>query len=290
MYDKELRSAARMAGLSDTLSVVEVIKGSAAETAGIKVGDKILTFAGTTVLPTADAAKRLDKVKESSFVGHESKGGIPLPGNRVAYVIPATSLPLAVERGGGPIQVNVAMDTVCAYNVVALKSDELNAFADGRTVYVTTAMMRFASDDDELATIVSHEIGHNAMRHMDAKKRNALIGGLFGAALDIASAAGGINTGGRYTNDMMAIGSQVFSQDFEREADYVGMYILARARKDYKTAASVWRHIATENPKSIKFATTHPTTAERFVRLEQITQEIDRKVLSNEPLFPQLKK
>jgi hypothetical protein len=47
--------------------------------------------------------------------------------------------------------------------------------------------------------------------------------------------------------------------------------------------------MATESPGSIKFASSHPTTAERFVRLAQITQEIDRKVANSEPLFPDLK-
>lgn len=88
---------------------------------------------------------------------------------------------------------------------------------------------------------------------------------------------------------MMAAGAMTFSQDFQREADYVGMYILARAHKDYKDAANIWRHMATENPGSIKFASSHPTTAERFVRLGQTSQELDRKIAGNEALFPEVK-
>jgi beta-barrel assembly-enhancing protease len=288
LYDKEYRSAARLAGLTDTLSITGVVKGSAAERAGLMVGDQILEFAGGTIAPTSDAPKQISKLIGSRFSAQDVKKNDPTPWT-ASYVIRETTLPITVKRDTTLVHLTIPMDTVCAYNAVVQKADELNAFADGQTIYVTSAMMRFAADDDELSTVVAHEIGHNAMRHMDAKKRNALLGGLFGAALDIASAAGGVNTGGRYTNEMAALGSQTFSQDFEREADYVGMYILARAGENYKSAANVWRHIATESPGSIKFASTHPTTAERFVSLRQTTEEIDTKVANREPLFPELK-
>jgi beta-barrel assembly-enhancing protease len=289
MYDKEYREAARMAGLSDTLSIVGVTKGSAAERAGMQVGDRILEFAGGVIEPKDNATKKISELVGDSFSAQLTKGTTSVGPWSPAYTIPNTALPITLRRDTTTMKLVVPMDTVCAFNVVAAKSDDVNAFADGKTVYVTSAMLRFVTDDDELATVVAHEIGHNAMRHMDAKRKNALVAGLFGAVLDIASAAGGVNTGGKYTNEMMAAGAMTFSQDFEREADYVGMYILARAHKDYKDAPNIWRHIATENPKSIKFASSHPTTAERFVRLGQTSQELDRKIAGNEPLFPELK-
>lgn len=43
MYDKDWRTAARMAGISDTVSVVAVTPGSAADHAGIKKGDLVLS-------------------------------------------------------------------------------------------------------------------------------------------------------------------------------------------------------------------------------------------------------
>jgi hypothetical protein len=40
------------------------------------------------------------------------------------------------------------------------------------------------------------------------------------------------------------------------------------------------------DPKSIGFAHSHPTTAERFVRMEQGIAEIEQKVVSKQPLQP----
>jgi hypothetical protein len=39
-----------------------------------------------------------------------------------------------------------------------------------------------------------------------------------------------------------------FSQDFEREADYVGMYLLARSGRQVAGAAGFWRRMAQESP------------------------------------------
>jgi predicted Zn-dependent protease len=150
-------------------------------------------------------------------------------------------------------------------------------------------MMRFAQNDDELAVVVGHEIAHNAMRHLDAKKKNATLGAILGAVVDIAAATQGVNTGGDFTNMGAGIGAMSYSQDFEREADYVGMYLLALAGRSYENAADFWRRMAQESPGSIKYASSHPTSAERFVRLEQTVAEIRQKQDAGLPLVPVMK-
>ena len=150
-------------------------------------------------------------------------------------------------------------------------------------------MLRFVADDDELAAVLAHEIAHNAMRHIQAQQKNSALGGLFGAIIDIAAATQGVNTNGEFTKTGMNVGSIVFSQDFEREADYVGMYLLARAGRSTARAPNLWRRMAQENPGSIKYASTHPTMAERFVRLEQASREIEQKIARGEELTPEMR-
>ena len=87
----------------------------------------------------------------------------------------------------------------------------------------------------------------------------------------------------------MAMGAEAHSQDFEREADYVGMYILARANLPLATGPNVWRHMAQIDPASIGYASSHPTTAERFVRLGEAINEIERKRRMNLELLPEMK-
>jgi len=178
--------------------------------------------------------------------------------------------------------------TVCDYDAVVVVEGDINAFADGERVVFPWAMMRFAADD-ELVGVLAHEIAHNAMGHLDARRSNALLGGLFGAVFDVALATQGVNTRGENTANFMSAGAEAFSQDFEREADYVGMYILARAAVPLETVPNLWRQFAQINPSAISYASTHPTTAERFVRLRQTIEEIRAKRAAGEALLPEMK-
>jgi Zn-dependent protease with chaperone function len=47
-----------------------------------------------------------------------------------------------------------------------MKSDEINAFAvPGGFIFITTGMLKFLRDEDELAAILGHEMGHLELRH-----------------------------------------------------------------------------------------------------------------------------
>lgn len=282
-YDRSFQDAAKSLGFSDTLMIVGVSAGSPAERAGIMVGDRVLSVAGATAPMGRTAIAQFS----SLLTPKPAARGIP------GLASASTSLIVhraALESAAAVIPTAIPPDTVCAYGSTAVKDDQLNAWADGQQVWVTTAMMRFAATDDELAVVVAHEIAHNAMRHIDAKQKNATMGALFGAVLDIAAATQGINTGGDFTNSGAAIGGMTYSQDFEREADYVGMYVLARSGRSFTQAAHFWRRIAQESPGSIKYASSHPTTAERFLRLEEAAAEIARKRDAGDALLPTLKR
>lgn len=280
---KEYREAAVTLGFGDTLTVVAVTAGSAAERAGVKKGDRVVALNGQPA-----PVGRLAMNEWSAYLTPTGvRRGEPMVA-REPYRF-TVRRPAADTVQGREISVNVPADTVCAYNPVVVKDATLNAWADGQQVVLTTAMMRFAANEEELSAIVGHEIAHNAMRHIDAKKKNATFGAILGAMLDVAAATQGVNTGGDFTNSGASIGAMVYSQDFEREADYVGMYVLARANRPFAAAPNLWRRMAQESPGSIKYATTHPTSAERFVRLEQIVQEIQRKQAAGETLLPDMK-
>lgn len=283
-WSRDLQPAARSLGFTDTLRVVGVVRGSAAERAGVAVGARVLSIDGR-LAPIGRTAVR-------DFVNQVSGALAARPQRSLPEIRGPLQLGLVPEGSTESVfttmrTVDVAVDTVCAFGALALKDDALNAYADGRQVYITTAMMRFAASDEELAVVVAHEIAHNAMGHSDAKERNSGFGALLGAVVDVAAAANGVNTGGDFTNLGAQAGATAYSQDFEREADYVGMYILARAGYPTAGAAQFWRRMAQESPGSIKYATSHPTTAERFIRLEEAAAEIEARRSAGEVLLPQ---
>lgn len=169
------------------------------------------------------------------------------------------------------------------------KNPGVNAFADGKKIYVTKSMMRFASSDDELALILAHEYSHNMMEHISAQQKNQIFGAIVGALADGLAASQGVNTQGDFTKLGAEAAALSYSKDFETEADYVGMYILARAHKNYKSAPEIWRKLSLKQPDAIYVSTTHPSNPERFVLMEKVAQEIDRKKKMKEPLLPNLK-
>lgn len=283
-WSRDLQPAARSLGFTDTLRVVGVVRGSAAERAGVSIGARVLSVDGRLA--------PIGRTAVPDFVKHVSGSLAARPQRSPSAIRGPLQLGLVPEGSTESVfttvrTVDVAVDTVCAFGALAMKDDALNAYADGRQIYITTAMMRFAASDEELAVVVAHEIAHNAMGHSDAKERNSGFGALLGAVVDVAAAANGVNTGGDFTTLGAQAGATAYSQDFEREADYVGMYILARAGYPTGGAAQFWRRMAQESPGSIKYATSHPTTAERFIRLEEAAAEIEARRSAGEVLLPQ---
>ena len=267
-FEDEWAIAARSAlGLGDTLMVTRVAAGSPADRAGLADGDQILSIDGEPVPIGEDAAEAASMLLTRSF---------PDP------------VRLTVKRGPDVIDASVEPVDVCDFTTVVMVEGDINAFADGDRVIFPWAMMRFA-DDEELIGVLGHEIAHNAMGHIEARKTNALWGGILGAVFDVALATQGVSTYGENTANFMSAAARAFSQDFEREADYVGMYILARAGLPLETVPGFWRQFAQINPTAISYASTHPTTAERFVRLQQTIEEIERKRAGGEELMPELR-
>ena len=143
-------------------------------------------------------------------------------------------------------------------------------------------MLRFIEDDRELQMIIAHELAHNIEGHIEKKSNNFILGTI----VDLAASSAGINTRGTF----VSMGAQMYSQDFEREADYVGMYKMANSNIDRKGVANFWRRMSVENPGSISYASSHPSSSERWVNIEAINKEIDSKIIQSLPLIPERKK
>ena len=130
------------------------------------------------------------------------------------------------------------------------------------------------------------------MGHVDAKRTNSIGGTVLGAAADIAIGIfTGVDTGGVLTQAGSVAGAIVHSKAFEREADYVGMYYMARAGYDISNVENFWRRMAIEgNSAVMKANLTHPTSPERFVSIEKTKNEIIEKRNNNIALRPNLTK
>ena len=251
--------------LTDEVKAVYVIPGSAADKAGIRSGDTI-RYIGDWSLPVGQNAVRqsLEQLQVQTQTGKAVR--------------------LDVLRNGRGQSLLITPDKSCAYPVVLGDGDEVNAYADGKQVVIQRGMMRFATNDTELALVISHEIAHNSMSHVRSKMTNYALGTVVDLAAQILL---GIPTQGLFGK----LAGNAYSQDFESEADYVGLYIMAQSGGDIDNAPQFWRRMATLSPNAIKSShlASHPATPERFVALEETVKEIKAKKAAGKPLVPNLK-
>jgi predicted Zn-dependent protease len=196
-----------------------------------------------------------------------------------------------IAEGGVAMCPHIAANNKRCHFTFHLKAGkEVNAYADGNRIIVTPAMMEFAQTDEELATILGHEYAHNLMAHVDAQKQNTTAGWLIGTTIDFLASAGGVPTGSIFSDVGGKVGALTYSKDFENEADYIGLYIMARAGYDISQSAHIWRRFSLKDgEKSIYTGTTHPTNSHRFIALTKAIAEIESKQKSGMPLLPEFR-
>ena len=261
----------RMNRGSDRAHVGIVMENSPAAAAGLRVGDMVLAVNGEAL-----AAE---------------KGAVEKAMTGLRDVEPGQTITLTVERSGeGERDIEMVAEAVCDYDLQYRLDDMVNAFADGDNVVIMSGMARFAASDTHLAAVVGHEIAHNAMGHIDAMKANAMAGAGVGLIFDILAAVAGVNTGGDFMRIGANTGAGAYSQEFEAEADYVGLYLMARAGMAIDDVPDFWRRMAVAHPASIatNFGATHPSTPERFLALENAVAEIAAKLAAGEALMPEM--
>lgn len=161
-------------------------------------------------------------------------------------------------------------DVPYAFHVV--DTPEPNAFAIPGHVYVTRGMLVLMNDEDELAGVLAHEVGHIAARHAVQRISRALpagiltgvVSGVTGLASPILGSL--VEAGGSLATEALLA---PYSREQEREADRVGQEIAAKAGFD---PAALARSLATlerveglgdEPRRRPSFLDSHPATPER---------------------------
>ena len=255
-FRKALRQAAQSEQqLGDRLQVLWVIENSAAEHHSIVAGDQIVAI---NEQPIAEGRRGLKQYRRAlkSALGSDQPVSVSVLRGDTRH-----TFPLPAER-------------ICNYPARVSLSPVANAFADGATITVQSGLLNLFSDDRDVAFIVSHELAHNIKNH----PLKGTASGLFRLTVDVILGATGINK----------LTSIKLLPALEAEADYVGLYIAAKAGVDISEADQVWRTFAAETSraKQRKLIDTHPPTPERYVALRETIKEIEAKRAAGLPLTP----
>lgn len=138
-----------------------------------------------------------------------------------------------------------------------------NAFAlPSGTIVMTDELVGLAADDDEVASVLAHEIGHNELRH---HLRTALQNsGLFAVA---ALFTGDVASASSWTVALpTTLIHSAYSRDFEREADDYAVDRLHRVGLPPGAFARMLRKLDEAHPLDGRMAylSSHPETLERI--------------------------
>ena len=170
------------------------------------------------------------------------------------------------------------------FTFFAVRDPVLNAFAlPGGFVAVHSGLMLAAQTESELASVMAHEIGHVAQRHIargiGQQKQDALIplaSVLLAVLASRASsdAALALVEGGQG----LAIQRQLnFSRDLEREADRVGFQILKDAKFDTSGMVAFFGRLQTASrgysDNVPAYLRSHPLTTERIADIQGRVRE-----------------
>nr|WP_247663212.1 M48 family metalloprotease [Shewanella sp. MMG014] len=155
-----------------------------------------------------------------------------------------------------------------------LRNDEINAFAFfGGHVGVHTGLFLHADTESELASVLAHEITHVTQRHLarsleaQDKSSTATIVGMLGAIL-LTIAAPQAGMAALATTQALSTQARInFTRLHEREADRIGMQILADAGFDPNGASDFFSKLAiryrfTSTPPQMLL--THPLPESRI--------------------------
>ena len=252
--------------LNERLSIVAVGENTPASKAGLLRGDKIIEIDSKIAPVGENASKEYYELIKQEY---------------------SKTYDFIVQRGDLEVPINLKSSKRCRFNhTVDFDNNTFNAFADGNNMYFSLRITKWLLQQElGVAVVYAHELGHNANRHVDDKKKNAGVG--MGVGLLAGILLGG--TVGQ-TQDFMDMGAQIganqYSVAYENEADYLSLYALALSGYNIEDTVNFWRMFAIEVPNSIYASTTHPSTSERFIRMEAAIKEIQEKINNGDILLP----
>lgn len=157
-----------------------------------------------------------------------------------------------------------------------IKSEQINAFAlPGGKVAVYTGIIPVAENDNALAAIMGHEIGHVIARHGAERmsQQQLLQMGQLALSMSVSEMSPEQQ---RMAMGALGIGSQFgvmlpFSRKHESEADYLGLIFMSKACFDPREAPKLWERMAKASggKAPVEFMSTHPNPETRIEQFKE---------------------
>lgn len=167
-------------------------------------------------------------------------------------------------------------------------NDSPNAFAlPGGKVGLYTGIFKVARNQDQLAGVIAHEIGHVVSRHHDervtrqmgAQAGLGILGALIGSRYGQGAADATGQLGGAAAQTLFLLPN---NRTQESEADIVGQQLMAKAGFDPQQAVNLWQNMiaASSGGRTPAMLSTHPDPQARI-------DELRRRAAGLAPVYQQ---
>lgn len=229
---------------------------------------------------------------KNEFTGRVQKLAIPTPEQEIAMGL--QSAPQMIREFGGEVRDPEAQARVTRVgqrliNGTAVKStpyqfkfhlladdQTINAFAlPGGQIFITAALFNKLENEDQLAGVLGHEIGHVVGRHSNQQMaKTGLINGIFqgvGVMLSDGQGSGGMQVAQMLGN----VVNMKYGRDDENESDALGVRFLIEAGYDPEAIIGVMQILKASAGSSgqPEFMSTHPDPGNR---IEKIREQIGK--------------
>lgn len=169
------------------------------------------------------------------------------------------------------------------WEVVVFREPSANAFAlPGGKIGVHTGLLGVAKNQDQLAAVLGHEVGHVIAEHGKERVSEALV------------AQGGLAVAGTVLSDKsnpkhnillaaLGIGTQLgvllpHSRTQESEADVIGLDLMARAGFQPREATQLWRNMENAGGgQPPQFLSGHPSHESRIQTLSEKMESAEKE-------------
>ena len=278
------RSAASSLGVSTFPFLNVVVPGSSAHLAGLRQGDTLKSINGEaveedrlTTVPASMDEERFYRWKFNRILQKAIRSG---PTIRITY-----------QRDGEPFETEMHHVKRCDYRVVLLDSDEVASISKGRTIWISKGLYELAQSDVEFQTMVAHELAHRILNHRFNTSSGHKVAQGIDTFINVVWTIGAIGAA-LSGDDLGGPPGRLFASDDpdkwhnreqELEADYLSMYILARAGVDFRESVGFWSRAPDESPLSDVHVIEED---ERLAHLLATEREIQKKKSENVPLIP----
>ena len=169
--------------------------------------------------------------------------------------------------------VQISNSPITNWEIAVFQDESANAFAlPGGKIGVNTGLLKVAEDQNQLGTVIGHEVAHVLANHSNERVSQEYA---VQQGLELVQAVTNVQTQmGQTMMGLLGVGAQFgillpYSRVHESEADILGLNLMATAGFDPRASITLWQNMeragSSETPE---FLSTHPSHSTRINDLQ----------------------